>query len=115
MVSREKCHRGPLTYTILVLLGVFSSVFCEGFGVHMRFDACSVLRKPRHVTISALQYTSRQNHYINNSLRVILCNGRDLITLILCNDTEMTSSKIFYVTANLMNYTQNSSFPSAIS
>ena len=39
---------------------------------------------------------------------MILCNGRDLITYILCNDTEIVPPppKFVYVMANPMNYTQ---------
>ena len=33
-------------------------------------------------------YTTRQNDYINNLKRVILCNGRDLLTWNFCSQTE---------------------------
>ena len=39
-------------------------------------------------------YTPDRNHYANNSLRII-CNGRELITMILCNDAEMISPRFF--------------------
>ena len=40
------------------------------------------------------------DYYINNSLRIILCNGRDLIAWLLCNETEIISPRFFYVMAN---------------
>ena len=39
--------------------------------------------------------TPRRNYYIKNSLRIIPCNGRGLVTWILCNVTVIISLRIF--------------------
>ena len=61
-----------------------------------------------------LHYTPCRNYYINDSPRIILCNVRDLITSILCNDAGNYSPKCFYVMANPIHYTRSSGLPSVV-
>ena len=61
------------------------------------------------------QYTPHRNYYINNLLRIIICNGRGLITQILYKTSKFFPPDFFDVMANSMKYRQNSSIPSEIS
>ena len=57
----------------------------------------------------------RRQDYMNNQLRINLCNGRDLITMIYVMTPKVTPPNIFYVMADPINYTENFGFPSVIS
>ena len=65
--------------------------------------------------LSSSEFTPRRNHYRNNSLRVIRCNGRASLHWIYVMTPKMASPDFFYVMANPISHAQNSSLPSAIS
>ena len=53
---------------------------------------------------------------MNNSLRITLCNGRDLITQTLCKwDRKLYPLEFFYAMATPINYAGKRDFPSVVS